>query len=45
MSPDTMIEVIDLVESGKSKEINPHNFKESQRLALQGYNYRQKYDQ
>ena len=34
-----IIEVIDLEESKESEKNNSPNFKESQRIALQGYNY------
>ena len=40
-----MIEFIDLEESKENEETNLPHFKQSQRLALQGNNYRQKYDE
>ena len=40
-----MIEVIDLEELKESEETNPPSFNESQKLALQCYNSRQKYDE
>ena len=40
-----MIEFIDLEESKENEVTNSPNFKESQKLALKGYNSRQKYDE